>query len=111
VEYSRFTDVGAEWLWSLPNTPISSKLRPLLILRSSGAGAEHLWSMSHMPISFKLRPLILKELPGPGAECCGVHPLSPISCLFMTQRVGLDVCMVGSDVANLYRYCVFQPGS
>ncbi|CAM6026630.1 unnamed protein product [Sphagnum balticum] len=32
---------------------------------------------------------------------CGVHLLSLISCLFMTQRVGLDACMVGSDVANL----------
>lgn len=68
MEYSRCTDVGAEWLWSVPNTLISSKLRPLLILRSSGAGAERLWSMAHTPISFKLRPVILKELPGPGAE-------------------------------------------
>jgi hypothetical protein len=56
VEYSRCTDVGAEWLWSVPNTPISR------------AGAERLWSMAHTPISFKLRPVILKELPGPGAE-------------------------------------------
>jgi hypothetical protein len=68
VECSRCTDVGAEWLWSVPNTPISSKFRTLLILRSSGAGAEHLWSMSHTSISFKLKSLILKELPGPGAE-------------------------------------------
>lgn len=60
--------MGAEWLWSVPNTPISSKLGPLLILRSSGPGAEHLWSMFHTPISFQLRPLILKELPRPGAE-------------------------------------------
>lgn len=68
MECSRCTDVGAEWLWSVPNTPISSKLGPLLILRSSGPGAEHLWSMFHTPISFQLRPLILKELPRPGAE-------------------------------------------
>ncbi|CAK9226440.1 unnamed protein product [Sphagnum troendelagicum] len=32
---------------------------------------------------------------------CGVHLLSLISCLFMTQSVGLDACMVGSDLANL----------